>query len=304
MVVVAAERIRHAGDADRLVIRFAIGAGEHVAGELRHGIHAQPVERLVFARRHVVLMAVDVIAGNGHQRFDSAALAAGFEQVEGAQDVRLIGPHGIVVRRLHARLAGQVDDHGRLHAVEQSRGRLPVAHVGRVILMGDFELLGRGKVQNVQFGLGRPERASDPAADEARSAGDQHPLSPPKIQVHRVHLSLDRLSAGWEERRRRLAVCFEFVSHAPRARHGRLKRVAQPQTAGRDLLLGIDVFHTVAHGGFDAADIFDQAAQALRLDRSGLIASPTCPVERDVPLDETGAQGHGGHGRDQADFVP
>ena len=66
------------------------------------------------------------------------------------------------------------------------------------------------------------------------------------------------------------------------------------QLLHRAELAVVDLLHAVAEGRLDGADVADQALQALRLDRGGLVGAPHGAVEGDVPLDEGGAEGDGG----------
>ena len=64
------------------------------------------------------------------------------------------------------------------------------------------------------------------------------------------------------------------------------------QFAPRGQLAVVDALDAVAERRLDVTDISHQALKAPDLDRGRLIGAPHSAVERDMTLDEAGAQGH------------
>src|SRR5262249_7122364 len=78
---------------------------------------------------------------------------------------------------------------------------------------------------------------------------------------------------------------------------------AAAELAGGGGLGGNNALHAVAERALDVADVRDEAHEPGQLDGGGLVGAPHGAVERDVPLDEGGAERDGGPRRRQPDLV-
>ena len=153
-------------------------------------------ERRVFRVRQGLLIAVSLVGRRHHDRLYLRGPPARLQDIPCALNVALKREHGVAVGDAHDGLRGQMKNGVDLVLAQDALDKVAIPHIAaddihRVEGARADQLAARHPVahQANHLGLGREQAAGEPAAQQARSAGDQRgPVAPVGwIDLH-VHI--------------------------------------------------------------------------------------------------------------------